>query len=95
MVGRFHFVAREMGIRIKSVKYKNSDYWKVLAIFLITAGGVIKLKEIFPGKVPERDLAVCHIPGTCITNHQNPLIGILPLMGLFITACRDLIIPSL
>ena len=37
------------------------------------------LQQIIPGKVPEGDLAVCHIPGTCIINHQNPLIGIIPL----------------
>ena len=24
------------------------------------------LQQIIPGKVPEGDLAVCHIPGTCI-----------------------------
>ena len=50
------------------------------------------LQPIIPGKVPEADLAVCHIPGSCIINHQNPLIGVIPF---FITSCRDIIIPSL
>ena len=53
------------------------------------------LQQIIPGKVPEGDLAICHIPGTCMINHQSPLIGIIPLRGLFITSCRDLIISSL
>ena len=43
------------------------------------------LQQIIPGKVPEGDLAICNIPGTCIINHQNPLRGIIPLRGLFIT----------
>ena len=42
------------------------------------------LQQIIPGKVPEWGLALCHIPGTCIVNHQIPLIGIIPLRGLFI-----------
>ena len=53
------------------------------------------LQQIIPGKVPEGGLALCHIPGTCIVNHQIPLIGIIPFRGLFITSCRDLIISSL
>ena len=28
------------------------------------------LQQIIPGKVPEGDLAICHIPGTCSLNHQ-------------------------
>ena len=43
----------------------HSDYWKVLAISLITAGGVIKLgsvtgtlQQIISGKVPKGNLAI-------------------------------------
>ena len=35
------------------------------------------LQQIIPGKVPEGDLAICYIPGTCIINLQNPFIGII------------------
>ena len=48
----------------------NSDYWKALVLSLITAGGnktwgsvTGTLQQIIPGKVPEGDLAKCHIPG--------------------------------
>ena len=37
------------------------------------------LQRIIPGKVPGGGggvwaLSICHIPGTCIINQQNPLI---------------------
>ena len=37
------------------------------------------LQQIIPGKVPEGDLSICHIPGTCIINLQNSLMGIIYL----------------
>ena len=90
---------------IPPLKGINSDYWKALVLSLITAGGVIKFEEVWQahssGLFQVRSLrgggglALCHIAGTCIVNHQIPLIGIIPLRGIFITSWRDLIIPSL
>ena len=85
------------------IKDIYSDYWEALVMSLKTAGGVIKVEKVwqahssrlFQVRSLKGDLAVCHTPGMCIINHQNPLIGIIPLRSLFITSCRDLIIPSL
>ena len=87
------------GDKIKDI---HSDYWKVLkglVLSLITAGGVIKLEEVrqahtsrlFQVRSLRGHLAIYHIPGICIVRHQIPLIGIIPLRGLLITSCRDLI----
>ena len=89
------FTIKFMWAELKDI---NSDYWKALVLSLITAGGVIKLEEVWQAHSSRlfqvRSLRGV-IPGTYIVNHQIHLIGIIPLRGLFITSCRDLIIPSL
>ena len=76
-------------VSLFGLKDINTDYWNALVLSLITAGGLIKLEEVWQAHSSGlfqvrslRDLAICHIPGTCIVKHQFPLIDIIPLRGL-------------